>query len=109
MVLDVLLQELCAKLKVLNTVVIGHECVEIGDEVLALELHLIIKVDLRKDLYVGVQVEGRVSQGGLEEELHQVGVLVEVSCALEEVVRGQTRRGQAELLEPGVELRCVLV
>lgn len=59
--------------------IIGEERVQVGDEVFSVEVHhLVIEVDLREQLQVGVQVEGHVNDGGFIEELHQMWVIFEV-------------------------------
>ena len=50
--------------------VVGEQGVQVGDEVLAIELHhVVVEVDLRQDLQVGVQVQGGVDDGRFKKEL----------------------------------------
>ena len=55
--LYVFLEQLSAELEVLERVIVGEQGVQVGDEVLAIELHhIVVEVDLRQDLQIGVQV-----------------------------------------------------
>ena len=55
--LYVFLEQLSPELEVLERVVVGKQGVQVGDEVLAIELHhVVVEVDLREHLQVGVQV-----------------------------------------------------
>lgn len=93
-ILDVLLKELSAQLKVLHRVIVRKQGVEVGDEVLPVESShlLVVEIDLRQELQVGVQVDRDVGDGRLVEQLHQVPVEPEVCRTLKEVVHGQRRR-----------------
>ena len=90
-ILDVLLKELCAQLKVLHRVIVRKQGVEVRDEVLPVESRdlLVVEIDLRQELQVGVQVDRDVGDGRLVEQLHQVPVEPEVGRTLKEVVHGQ--------------------
>jgi hypothetical protein len=78
--LYVFLKEFCTELEVLHGVIIGEERVKVGDEVFPVELHhLIIEIDLRKNLQVSVQVQGHINDRGFVKKLHQMRVIFEVS------------------------------
>ena len=77
--LYVFLEEFCAELEVLHSVIIGEERVQVGDEVFSVEMHhFVVEVDLRKQLQVGVKVQRYVNDSGFIEELHQMWVIFEV-------------------------------
>ena len=92
-ILDVLLKELSAQLKVLHRVIVRKQGVEVRDEVLPVESRdlLVVEIDLRQELQVGVQVDRDVGDGRLVEQLHQVPVEPEVGRTLKEIVHGQRR------------------
>jgi hypothetical protein len=49
--------------------IVGKEHVEVCDEIFPFKFHLIVEVNLREELEVGVQVKGCVQDGALEEQL----------------------------------------
>ena len=70
--------------------VIAEQGVEVGDEVFAVEMHqVVIEVDRRKGLNVGVHVQLDVCQGRFVEQLHHERVVLEVCSALEHIVKCQ--------------------
>lgn len=87
--LDVFLEEFAAEAEVLEEVVVAVDGVEVGDEVFAVEVdEVVVEVDLREGLDVGVHVQGDVRDRRLIEKLHQETVVLEVGRALHEVVEG---------------------
>ena len=75
--------------------VISKQSVEVSDELLPVREPLIIKVDLAEKLKVGVQVHWDVDYGRFIDQLHHVGILMEVGCALDKVVHCQRARSYA--------------
>ncbi len=87
--LDVFLKEFAAEGEVFEEVVVAVDGVEVGDEVFAVEVHeVVVKVDLREGLDVGVHVQGDVRDRRFIEKLHQETVVLEVGRTLHEVVEG---------------------
>ncbi len=87
--LDVFLEEFAAEGEVLDEVVVAVDGVEVSDEVFAVEVdQVVVEVDLREGLDVGVHVQGDVRDCRLIEKLHQKTVVLEVGRTLHEVVEG---------------------
>ena len=87
--LDVFLEELAAEGEVLEEVIVAVDGVEVGDEVFAVEVYeVVVEVDLREGLDVGVHVQRDVRDRCLIEKLHQETVVLEVGRTLHEVVEG---------------------
>jgi hypothetical protein len=88
--LYVFLKEFRPELEVLHRMIIREDRVEVSDEVLSIELdHVIVEVNLRENLQVGIQVKLDVCHRRFKKKLHESRISFEVGCRLHEIIEAQ--------------------